>query len=219
MARLRRKTAAEDAWDDLSLPWRSAFALAWEAYRVRTAPVGAVLVDAAGRIVARGRNHVFGDTGQVLDGILAHAEVVTLARLSPLDRHEDLTLYTTVEPCLLCLGAATAATIGAVRYAGAEPYAGAAGFPLADTPHSRRRPLAVEGPLPGPFGALASAMHLELYLRLNPTGRLADTYRERSPEIAGLAEALLATDTLRKASTGRVGFSDLVAEIWPLLPA
>lgn len=219
MGLFTRAAPAAAAWEELALPWRSAFSLAWEAYRVRTVPVGAVLVDGAGRVVARGRNHVYGDTGAVLGGVLAHAEVVALARLSPTERHEDLTLYTTHEPCSLCVGAATAATIGSLHYAGSDPYAGAAASPLPANPHVRRLPLAMVGPLPGPFGLLASVLPVELFLRINPDGHLVKTYRAAAPDVVEAAEALLASDVLRRASGRRSRLDSVLPQIWDVLRA
>jgi tRNA(Arg) A34 adenosine deaminase TadA len=43
-------------WDELEPVWQRAFELAWEAYGRDTTPVGAVVADGAGRIVAEGRN-------------------------------------------------------------------------------------------------------------------------------------------------------------------
>ena len=219
MGLFTRAAPAAAAWEELALPWRSAFSLAWEAYRVRTVPVGAVLVDDSGRIVARARNHVYGDAGPVLGGILAHAEVIALARLSPTERHESLTLYTTHEPCGLCIGAATAATIGSLHYAGRDPYAGAASTPLPSNAHVRRLPLSMTGPLPGPFGLLASVLPVELFLRINPDGHLVKTYRDAAPEVVEAAEALLESDVLRRASGRRTRLDTVLPQIWDVLGA
>ena len=43
---------------DIDEHWFAAFTLAWEAFQERSIPVGAVLVDGAGTIVARGRNRM-----------------------------------------------------------------------------------------------------------------------------------------------------------------
>src|SRR2546427_509346 len=90
--------------------WRQVFDLMWEAYLSGTIPVGAVVVDGAGEILGRGRNRIFDATtdSQLGHSRLAHAEINALVGL-PSDRtHENLTLYTALEPCHLCLSAATA---------------------------------------------------------------------------------------------------------------
>jgi tRNA(adenine34) deaminase len=90
-------------------PWRECFELAWEAFGAGTIPVGAVVVDASGATVARGRNRIFEATapaGQLAGTYIAHAELNALAELpalptrdgqGPYSRH---TLYTTLEPCV-----------------------------------------------------------------------------------------------------------------------
>ena len=107
--------------------WTRALELAWEAFRARTTPVGAVVVDAAGAIAAEGRGRRYEQAGpprQLAGTHIAHAEINALARLGP-DRHyEDHTLLTTLEPCGMCHGAAVQATVGALAYAGADPYGG-----------------------------------------------------------------------------------------------
>ena len=65
-------------------------------------PVGAVVVS-GGRIVGRGANRPIGSRDPT-----AHAEIVALRRAARLARNyrlADATLYVTLEPCLMCLGA------------------------------------------------------------------------------------------------------------------
>ncbi|MEM7109535.1 MAG: nucleoside deaminase [Bacteroidota bacterium] len=72
---------------------------------------GAVLVDEEGQFVA---DH---NTTQ-LHGPTAHAEMNVINKMQQLDYDEaaDLTLYTTVEPCPMCMGAVLWAGIGAVKF-------------------------------------------------------------------------------------------------------
>ena len=72
-------------WGRVEAPWRASFHLAWEAFAAGTIPVGAVVVDEAGRIVAEGRNRIFNDAAparQLAATRLAHAELNALAQLS-----------------------------------------------------------------------------------------------------------------------------------------
>jgi tRNA(adenine34) deaminase len=101
---------------------REALALADEAARAGEVPVGAVVV-AGGEIVGRGRNRPVGSHDPT-----AHAEIVAMreaaGRLGNY-RLTGATLYVTVEPCLMCVGAMVHARIGTVVYGAAEPKAGA----------------------------------------------------------------------------------------------
>jgi tRNA(adenine34) deaminase len=66
-----------------------------------TFPVGAVIVGPDGQILSKGRNRVYTDGDYT-----AHAEVVAIREagsllMQPENRHRS-TLYTTMEPCLMC---------------------------------------------------------------------------------------------------------------------
>ena len=85
-------------------------------------PVGAVLV-AGGEVVASGFNQPIH-----LRDPTAHAEMVALrgaARALDNYRLSGSTLYVTVEPCLMCVGALVHARVGTVVYGVAEPKGGA----------------------------------------------------------------------------------------------
>ena len=101
--------------------WRDAFALAWESWVAGSLAIGAVLVDGTG-IVARGRNRVLEErhSGPVAGTFLAHAEMDAFADLG-IRTAEGLTLYTTVEPCLMCSATAIAMRLSRVVYAAPDP--------------------------------------------------------------------------------------------------
>lgn len=88
-------------------------------------PVGAVLIDSEGNIVATGRNdkELHGDpTG--------HAEIVAIREASKLKgtwRLDGLTLVVTLEPCVMCAGAIVAARIPRVVFGAWDTRVGAAG--------------------------------------------------------------------------------------------
>jgi tRNA(adenine34) deaminase len=91
----------------------------------RDIPVGAVIVDETGAVVARGRNRREADRDPT-----AHAEIVAIrqaARVLGRWRLTGLTLAVTLEPCPMCAGAVTAARLDRLVYGAADPKAGAAG--------------------------------------------------------------------------------------------
>lgn len=101
-------------------------------------PIGAVLVDATG-VVGRGGN----ETIAACDPS-AHAEVVALrdaARRRGNHRLPDATLYVTVEPCAMCVGAMLQARIARLVFGCSDPKAGAAGsvFDLTADPRLNHR--------------------------------------------------------------------------------
>ncbi|MEW6547735.1 MAG: nucleoside deaminase [Bacillota bacterium] len=98
-------------------------------------PIGAVIVDRSGRIIARGHNQMARRRDPT-----AHAEVVALrraiSRLGP-EARSDWTLYSTVEPCPMCLGMAVMLHLGGLVWAAPDRRAGAADL-LGANPYMRR---------------------------------------------------------------------------------
>lgn len=153
-----------DAWSELDEPWRASLELAWEAYLVGTIPVGSVVVAGEGRIVARGRNRIFEPPGRGLAGSrLAHAEVDALAQLPVSERYGDHVLYSTLEPCLLCVAATLHATVGRIEYAVSDPFGGGCTGAI-DTAHWRRSAPEIALPLGGWPGRLSAALQSAFWL-------------------------------------------------------
>lgn len=85
-------------------------------------PVGAVLV-VGGAILGRGHNKPI-----LSHDPTAHAEIVAIRDAAATLRNYRLTgamLYVTIEPCVMCIGAAVHARIGTIVYGATEPRAGA----------------------------------------------------------------------------------------------
>jgi tRNA(adenine34) deaminase len=88
-------------------------------------PVSAMVLDASGRVLGRGRNE-----RQLLHDPTAHAEVLALraAAASTGDwRLEGCTLIVTLEPCVMCAGAILAARVPVVVFGAWDEKAGAVG--------------------------------------------------------------------------------------------
>ncbi len=108
--------------DDTRL-MRHALALAERAEAMGEVPIGAVLVDAEGRILGEGWNRVITDADPT-----AHAEIVALRQAAASRenyRLPDTTLYVTLEPCSMCAGALVNARVKRVVYAADDLRAGA----------------------------------------------------------------------------------------------
>jgi len=103
---------------------RQALDEARRARHVGEVPIGAVVV-AQGRVAAEGFNQPIRSADPT-----AHAEIVALrraARAAGNYRLTGATLYVTLEPCLMCVGAIVNARIATVVYGAAEPRWGALG--------------------------------------------------------------------------------------------
>ena len=104
---------------------RAALAEAAAAARTADVPVGAVVLDGRGEVVARARNRREADGDPT-----AHAEIVAIraaARAVGSWRLDGLTLVVTLEPCTMCAGAITVARLSRLVYGAADPRAGAVG--------------------------------------------------------------------------------------------
>ena len=85
-------------------------------------PVGAVLLDANGALLAEGTNRTLTDRDPT-----AHAEVVALRAGARARGHRltGATLYVTLEPCAMCAGAISHARIGRLVFGASDPKGGA----------------------------------------------------------------------------------------------
>jgi len=117
-------------------------------------PIGAVVLDAEGSIIGRGRNAREG-----LGDPTAHAEILALRSAASARgewRLEGCTLVVTLEPCAMCAGAVVLSRVARLVYGAVDPKAGAVGS-LWDLVRDRRlnhRPEVVSGVLADESGEL-----------------------------------------------------------------
>ncbi len=99
----------------------TALRLARAAGRRGEVPVGAIVVS-GGRIAGRGANRPIGARDPT-----AHAEITAIRRAARAEGNYRLTgatLYVTLEPCLMCLGAMVHARIGRLVFGARDPKVG-----------------------------------------------------------------------------------------------
>lgn len=125
---------------------RQAIALAREAEAAGEVPVGAVIVR-DGRVIGRGRNSPVQNNDPT-----AHAEILALREAATATgnyRLLDTTLFSTIEPCVMCAGALVAARIGRLVFGARDLRFGGvrSKFRLADTDLLNHRIQVVEGVL------------------------------------------------------------------------
>ncbi|GAA4325563.1 tRNA adenosine(34) deaminase TadA [Pigmentiphaga soli] len=108
-----------------TLLMRRALSLAEQAWRDGEVPVGAVVCDADGRVLGEGANRPIGGSDPT-----AHAEIQALraacARVGNY-RLPGATLYVTLEPCAMCMGAMLHARLARVVFGARDPKTGACG--------------------------------------------------------------------------------------------
>jgi tRNA(adenine34) deaminase len=112
-------------WTDTDIRYmRAALAKASEARSVEEVPVGAVVV-LGDAIAGTGHNHSIRNCDPT-----AHAEIIALREAGKAIgnyRIADATLYVTLEPCPMCVGAMLHARIRRMVFGAYDPKAGAAG--------------------------------------------------------------------------------------------
>ena len=155
-------------WEELSQPWQTCVRLAWEAYCAGSLPIAAAITDENGAIVATGRNRI-GDTEQayprISDHPLAHAEMNALLTL---DTHRinshTCTLYTTTEPCPLCMGAIRMAGLRRFHYACREPWTGSS-LMTESVPCIKRKNVTATPPQSAALENVLAALLIDAYVR------------------------------------------------------
>jgi tRNA(adenine34) deaminase len=117
-------------------------------------PIGAVVLDASGRVLGTGYNRREADHDPT-----AHAEILALrdaAHVLGEWRLEGCTLAVTLEPCTMCAGAAVLARVERIVFGAYDPKAGAVGslWDVVRDPRLNHRPEVVGGVLAEECGGL-----------------------------------------------------------------
>lgn len=103
---------------------RKAISAAIDAGGMEEVPIGACVVDKDGRLLAAASNRTITDNDPT-----AHAEILALRRAAAAIGNYRLvgtTLYTTIEPCVMCAGALVNARVARLVYGARDERFGAA---------------------------------------------------------------------------------------------
>ena len=191
-------------WSQIPTPWQACLGLSWQSNCEGSLPIGAVITDSDGAIVARGRNRVgvreISSRQEITGNPLAHAEINALLnldydRLNP----RQLILYSTVEPCPLCIGAICMAGVKQFYFAARDPWAGSANLVDA-SPYLRKKGITAYGPQ-GP--ALETLVHVlqaasEVHHSHPNVQSLLDVWAADHPHGVGLGIRLYRSGELRQ---------------------
>jgi tRNA(Arg) A34 adenosine deaminase TadA len=208
---------ARAAWRALPVPMARALELAWESTRAGSLGIGATISAPDGTIVATGRNRlVERDPGDdhLAGTSLAHAEMNALAKLQWGARAEPLTLWTTLQPCLQCIGAIRMSRVARVQVLAPDPLfrelerlRDLSPFIARDWPeHARHDADAIAA------FALLLPTHLSTFW-----GAPQDEWARALPETTELARSLVASSELvDHAGSGRP-VDEVIAALWDRL--
>jgi len=124
-------------------------------------PVGSVILDGDGHIIARSRNQ-----RELDNDPLAHAEMMAIQRASHQLgnwRLDDCTIVVTLEPCAMCAGAVAQARLKRLVFGAFDPKAGAVAsvFDVLRDPRLPYRPEVISGVLASQSEALLAQFFAE----------------------------------------------------------
>ncbi|MDF1504603.1 HAD-IA family hydrolase [Roseisolibacter sp. H3M3-2] len=178
---------------------REALAAAEEGMAAGEAPIGCAIADGAGRVLARAYNRMNATQDKT-----AHAEVEAFRALAgrvPLDAR-DLVMASTLEPCVMCTGAAMESAVDTIVYALQAP---------ADSGTSRvRPPESPESQMPRIVGGVLAAESRALFERWmeahrgEPQAAYVEQLLARTPDVpADPFDAARATSDALAERAGR----------------
>ena len=209
----------EQSWTGLPAGARRALEQQWLGVAATGLPCGAAVVDAAGSVIAAGRNRAYETpTGDdpLEDTRLAHAELNALSRV-PTDRqHGQLVVWSTQHPCAMCAAAVAFIGVGAVRYVADDPSDHAS-----LTERERTRAGVVYAPLGDPpWWTVANLLFL--YPAAEHEGAAARnlaTNRDRYPELVEFVLAQARDGALEDAARRGSTLPEALSPLWPAIEA
>lgn len=204
-------------WKDLSAEWHIVFEEVWLAFRNGSTPIGAAIFDENGSLLVRDRNRS-AEPGTVNKRI-SHAEANALRRLDNTACNvRNAVLYTSMEPCPMCMGTAVMSNIRHLRYASCDPYCGCVHL-KDDEPYIRSKGLDYtnEGGEPE-FVQLVIQSYYELRSIDNGSSdKVFARFAGFLPSAAETARQLYAEKRLDRLAASGAGFPDVYDEIAGLM--
>ncbi|MBR3267478.1 MAG: nucleoside deaminase [Oscillospiraceae bacterium] len=200
-------------WKELSAKWQTAFEEAWTAFRLGNIPIGAAVFDRSGNLLVREHNRT--SEPDQINRKIAHAETNALRRLnSETCDLKSVVLYTTMEPCPMCMGTAVMSNIRHLRYAARDPYCGCADR-MSELPYIRSK--SEDYRHTGGEPELVQLV-LQSYYELKRTGQgscnpILEKFREINSQAVMTAAALLKHQTLDAFAADNTDFSFIYDEI------
>ena len=197
---------------------RLAFELAWQSVCAGSLGVGAVVTTTDGIVVSTGRNRLFEtDPGDdhLAGTSLAHAEMNALAKLRwGAHQTEHLVLWTTLQPCVQCLGAIRLAPINEVRILAPDPlFRGVEAIRHVTDFVGRNWPEIIQDEV-DEWSALSLLFptHVAAFF-----GAWLDGWRAQLPTTSALAESLVRTGELVELAATAVDVATLASTLWDRL--
>lgn len=201
---------------ELELPMHRAMELAWESFCAGSLGIGAVITK-DGSILATGRNRLGeSDPGDdLLAGTsVAHAEMNALAKLRWGAHPEGVEIWTTLQPCLQCLGAIRLSVVTEVHVLAPDPlFAGVEAARHLNDFIASRWPTYVHCHV-DEWAAMSLLLqtHVATFWGVAVPG-----WNAALPTIAALAAELVGTGELLRSVEAGARLLDVAAQLWPRL--
>lgn len=206
-----------ESWDALPVGARAALEEQWAGLAASGLPCGSAIVDAAGVVVARGRNHAY-DAAAGIHALertrIAHAELNALAGVDTDVDWNGLTLFTTAHPCSMCAAGIAFTGIGRVVY-------------VADDPSDDSSPAQIDATRGGvtyqrlgsiEWAIIATVMFL--YVGAEANGEADGNLRAAAaanPALGELVLAEVASGALGRAARAGIPLTEAFAHVWDLV--
>ena len=205
-------------WKGLSVQWQTAFAEAWIAFCTGNIPIGAAVFDENGELLLKDHNRT--QSSDAVNRRIAHAEANILRRLDTAKSDpKKLVLYTTMEPCPMCMGTAVISNIRHLRSAARDPHCGMMHL-MKTEPYFTGKALDYTFEY-GDAELVQLAMQGYFELRCMESGAgscVFDAFREQCPDAAEIAGRLYADKTLDRFVAEGAAFAEVYDGILSMSP-
>ena len=206
-----------ESWGALPAGARAALEEQWAGLAAGGLACGSAVVDAAGTVIARGRNHVYDEprAGSVLQRTrIAHAELNALAGVHTDLDWSALTLFTTQHPCAMCAAALAFTGAGRVVYVADDPSDDSAPGQIAST----RGAVAYHRLGSVEWAIIATVMFLYVGVELRGEGDAnLGAATALNPALGALVVAEVESGALGRAARAGIPITDAFAHIWELV--
>lgn len=186
-------------WQDLQYEWQVTFEEAWTAFCNGSTPIGGALFDDKGQLVIRDRNRA-AENGTI-NRKISHGEANILRKLNTDERpdYKTMKLYTTMEPCPMCMGTIVMAGIRDVSYASRDTYCGAVHMLKVDAyMNSKNTKCTYVGGMLEMFQITMQSYYEMRYVDLGRSGKVLEDFKNSNPKAVAIAEVLYKDKLLDK---------------------
>ncbi len=198
-------------YEELELPWKRVFTLAWESLLRGSKAIAAVIATDSGEILSEGRNRIYEKAFP--NEIVAHAELEAVINLdvNKYSTPKQYILYAGLEPCPMCMGTIVMGHIRHLRIAAKDEYGGA--VELLDKSEflkSKHIEVTYENSILGYVQRTLQVIRELLYTKDEiKKEQIISTIRLSYPQSIETAEELVANGYVERAIKEKYAFADI----------